>query len=405
MKARLSDFQLGQSAQVECTITDEMVDRFANLSGDDNAVHMSGEAARAMGFPQRVVHGCLTLSFLSTLIGTKLPGPGALWRSVNVEWTRPVLPGDHVVVRGEVTQISEAADSLVIRAEARNQSGTVVMRATATVGVLAGSSQAAIPMAPQASSSAAAAHGTVGRVVLVTGASRGIGRAIALALGKTGFSVAVGFHKGEAEARAVTDELRAAGGAAEPVGLDLTARDFDLEHLERTLGAPTALVHAATPPLSPKTLDEPGFDEHLEAYLAAYVRAPIALVRRFQRSMAAARWGRVVFLGTSALTGVPPPRMSAYVTGKSAMLGLSRSLALELGPHGVTVNVVSPGLTPTDLTRDVSPRTQLAEAQRTPLRRLATPADTAALVQFLLSDAASFVTGAHLPVTGGLTMG
>ena len=108
--------------------------------------------------------------------------------------------------------------------------------------------------------------------------------------------------------------------------------------------------------------------------------------------MAGARWGRVVLLGTSALLGGPPARMTAYVTAKSALLGMARSLAVELGPIGMTVDVVSPGLTATDVTRDVSPRAQLAEAQRIPMRRIATPEDTAAMVGFLISDAAAFVT-------------
>jgi 3-oxoacyl-[acyl-carrier protein] reductase len=401
---RLADFTVGQTAEVSCLISEAMVDEFARLSGDSNPVHMSAETARALGFPQRVVHGCLTLSLLSTLIGTRLPGEGALWRTVEVDWTRPVFPGDQVVVRGEVVQKSIAAESLVIKAEARNQAGTVVFRATATVGLLASAEQK--PHAAPSAADVAAQPSRVGsgKVVLVTGASRGIGRAIALALGRGGHPVAIGFHRAGAEAASVAAEINAEGGAAVTIQLDVTASRFDLSKLEQSLGTPTALVHAATPPLMLKKIGEPGFDENLEAYLAAYVRAPLALTRMLEASMTAARWGRVVLIGTSALLGAPPAKMTAYVTGKSAMLGLARSLAVELGPAGVTVNVVSPGLTATDLTRDVSPRAQLAEAQRTPLRRIATPSDTAGVVTFLFSEAGSFVTGAHLPVSGGLTM-
>jgi len=236
-------------------------------------------------------------------------------------------------------------------------------------------------------------------VAVVTGGSRGIGRAIATALGHAGYAVGVGYHRAEAEAAAVAAELP----SAQPVRLDVTAA-IDLGELERTLGAPTALVHCATPPLALKKLGDAGLDDDLDGYFAAYVRAPLALVRRMEPAMAAARWGRVILLGTSAAIGPPPARMTAYVTAKSALLGLARSLAVELGPSGVTVNVVSPGLTATDLTRDVSPRAQLSEAQRTPLRRLATPDDAASLCRFLMSDGAAFISGAHLPITGGLTM-
>lgn len=400
---RLADFTLGQTAEVDCTITEAMVDEFARLSGDNNAVHMKSEVARAMGFPQRVVHGCLTLSLLSTLIGTRLPGEGALWRTVEVDWTRPVYPGDHVVVRGEIVQKSVAADSMVIKAEARNQTGTVIFRATATVGLLARSDSAAEPVQVR-TPAVAAARAVNGKVVLVTGGSRGIGRSIALALARSGHPVAVGYHRGEAEAQAVAAQIKDDGGTATAVQLDVTSRSFDFSEVERSLGAPTALVHAATPPIALKRASDPGFEDDLDSYLAAYVRAPLALVRHLEPSMLSARWGRIVLLGTSYLLGAPPAKMTGYVTGKSAMLGLARSLAVELGPAGVTVNVVSPGMTATDLTRDVSPRAQMAEAQRTPMRRLATPADTAAVVSFLFSDGGAFITGAHLPVTGGLGM-
>jgi NAD(P)-dependent dehydrogenase (short-subunit alcohol dehydrogenase family) len=96
--------------------------------------------------------------------------------------------------------------------------------------------------------------------------------------------------------------------------------------------------------------------------------------------------------------------MSAYVIAKSAALGLMKALAVELAPSGMTVNMISPGLTMTDLTRDYSPRVQMAEAQRNPVRRLALAADAAHLARFLMSDEASFINGAHLPVTGGAPM-
>ncbi len=96
------NLQVGQRASLEVTMTEALIDAFAALSGDDNPLHMDSVAATRYGFPRRVAHGVLSLAFVSTLIGTKLPGVGALWRSLRVDWQRPIFPGDTISVDGQV---------------------------------------------------------------------------------------------------------------------------------------------------------------------------------------------------------------------------------------------------------------------------------------------------------------
>ena len=113
------------------------------------------------------------------------------------------------------------------------------------------------------------------------------------------------------------------------------------------------------------------------------------------------KFGRFIFLGTAALSGTPPAGWAAYVSAKSALTGLIRCAASELGRLGITVNMVSPGLTVTDLTADIPQRAKAVEAHHNPMRRLATAEDTANAISFLLSDAAGYINGVNLPVTGG----
>jgi 3-oxoacyl-[acyl-carrier protein] reductase len=138
--------------------------------------------------------------------------------------------------------------------------------------------------------------------------------------------------------------------------------------------------------------------------LRVYVKGALALCQAILPAVRNARWGRFIFLGSAGLIGAPPARMAAYLTAKSAALGLMKSLAVELGPLGMTVNTVSPGLTLDDPTGDYSPRVQKTEAQRNPVRRLARATDSAHMVRFLMSDEASFINGNHLPITGGSPM-
>lgn len=405
-----SAFPVGTSAAHTVQISAELVDRFAALSGDDNPLHMRDDFARTAGFSRRVAHGALAVAFLSTLIGKQMPGTGALWRAVRVDWVRPVYVDDVLTLTATVVRRSSNGDSLKLEVTGTNQLGTVVLRGDADVGLTEQSffaPRATDAAAPTSSSAhASAVTDASRRVVLVTGASRGIGRAIALGLGKQGYAVGVGFNAGSTDADQVVHEIVSTGGAAVPVRIDVRERSGfhdPLAALASTLGRCTGFVHAATPPLLHQTFEESD-DDAFDLYYNAYVRASASIVRTMIPAMREAKWGRVALLATTAVVGVPPAKMSAYVTAKSALLGLSRALAVELGPLGTTVNVVSPGLVATDLTRDYSPRTRLAEAQRAPMRRLAVPEDVSALINYLFSEQGSFITGAHLPVNGGIGM-
>ena len=129
--------QVGFVATCDLTLTDEDVISFARLSQDTNPLHIDPVAARELGFPRPVAHGLLTLGSISRLIGTELPGPGALWVSQDVQFLTPVLVGDHLSARVEVMQVSKAAGIVVLRTEVLNRSSnTRALIGTAKVNVL-----------------------------------------------------------------------------------------------------------------------------------------------------------------------------------------------------------------------------------------------------------------------------
>ena len=417
----MSDFKsaeklpVGLKRSVEVAITREMVDAFVTLSGDDNPIHVQPTFAQAAGLRGPVVHGCLTLAVVSKLIGTTLPGPGALMRSLQVDWLKPVFAGDKLIVTGKVEQHSASTESVLLRIEGRNQVGAVVMRVRATVGLLGETTaeQKVVGVSGEGSAAkpgdkplAPSATGVAGRAVLVTGESLGIGRAIALELGRCGYPVAVGYLEAEREANESVREIVAAGGKAAAISLDLSSRDQIIDSLSKCgadLGPVLAVVHAATPPADSVPVAELE-EATLDWYWRVCAKGALTLCQGILPAVRSSRWGRFIFVGSAALIGAPPARMAAYVTAKSAALGLMRSLAVELGPFGMTVNAVSPGMTLADVGSNFSPRVQMAEAQRNPLRRLAQGSDIAQMVRFLMSDEAAFINGAHLPITGGAPM-
>lgn len=240
-----------------------------------------------------------------------------------------------------------------------------------------------------------------GKVALVTGASRGIGAAIARALGQEAVRVAVNYHQSEAKALAVVDEIRAAGGQALAVRAD--ARHPEqlqamAERVKAELGPIGILVLNASIGFPVKGfLEYPweAFEAKLNGELAAAFHGCRAVVPQ----MLEAKEGSIVAI-SSSLARHPGWGFCAHSAAKAGLEGLVRALALELGPAGIRVNAVAPGLTLTDATSFLTEEAKRAVAGHTPLRRVALAEDMAEAVLGVLK--AGFVTGVTVPVNGGL---
>ena len=191
------------------------------------------------------------------------------------------------------------------------------------------------------------------RVALVTGSTRGLGRAIAARLGADGFAVAVnGLH--DDDVQAVAEEIRTAGGVADGFAADVTDERAVTElvaAVTSALGPVDVLVLNATGPQPEGALADVGWDEH-RAQLAFFVESPLLLGRAVIPGMRARRFGRIVHID-SEVADRPPPGRSAYATAKSAQIGLARSWARELAADGITVNSVAPGFIPVERHADV----------------------------------------------------
>ena len=240
------------------------------------------------------------------------------------------------------------------------------------------------------------------RVALVTGSSRGLGAAIARRLARDGMAVAVNGLEDRGPALAVVDAIRREGGHADAFMVDVTdereASGLVAEVVDR-LGSLDVLVVNATGPQPEAPLADVAWADHL-AQLEFFVKSPVVLGRGVVPRMQARQFGRIVQID-SEVVDRPPPGRSAYVTAKSAQIGLTRSWARELAPYGITVNTVAPGFVPVERHADVSEETRAAYLATVPAGRMGTPADIAHAVSFFASEAAGFVTGQRLLVDGG----
>ncbi|MFY0408653.1 SDR family NAD(P)-dependent oxidoreductase [Solicola sp. PLA-1-18] len=242
-------------------------------------------------------------------------------------------------------------------------------------------------------------------VALVTGASRGLGAAIAEALAATGQPVAVNYASTGALADAVVSRITDAGGRAAAYRADVTSA-AEVERLvaeiDAELGPVTVLVVNATG-AQPTTPIEALTTDDLEPMLDFFVRSPTLLTTAVVPGMRAAGAGRIVHIGSDVVDRAPEGN-AAYVAAKSAQLGLARVAARELGRHGITVNTVQPGWVPVERHADVPAADLDAYLRDVPVGRAGTPAEVAASVVHLASREAAFVNGAVLAVNGGSTV-
>ncbi len=240
-------------------------------------------------------------------------------------------------------------------------------------------------------------------VAVVTGGSRGLGRACAIALAGAGWTVAIGYRSSEADAKGTLDALESAGTAGLTVHLDITDGSSVQEAFRRVsdeVGGVTGLVNNAG--YSQDGLLIKYSMDTYDRVMETNVRGSFLCTQAALRSMLRARWGRIVNM-SSAVAIRGNAGQTVYAASKSALLGMTKSLAREVGARGITVNAVCPGLVDTEMTSHLDEEAVAYYVDRTPAGRTATHEEVAAVVRFLMSDEASYVNGAVMPVDGGLT--
>jgi 3-oxoacyl-[acyl-carrier protein] reductase len=241
-----------------------------------------------------------------------------------------------------------------------------------------------------------------GRIALVTGASRGIGKAIAAMLAAQG-AVVVAAARG-VNAKAAADEILAAGGTAEPIALDVTdagAVEGAVAGVLQRHGRIDILVNNAG--IAKDQLMLRMKRDDWDAVLATNLTAAFALTQAVLKPMLKQRGGRIVNISSVVGQGGNAGQAN-YAASKAGIIGFSKAVALEVASRGITVNVVAPGLIDTDMTRAITGSAHEEWASKIPLKRLGSPADVAAAVCFLASDEASYITGQVLAVNGGMYM-
>lgn len=242
------------------------------------------------------------------------------------------------------------------------------------------------------------------RIALVTGGSRGIGRAIALSLASTGATVIVNYRGNQAAADETVSAIESAGGKAVAIQADVAnAEDVDrlFKEVMDRFGRIDVLVNNAG--ITRDTLMLRMKDEDWDAVMDTNLRGLFLCTRAALRPMTRARWGRIINI-TSVVGLMGNAGQANYAAAKAGIIGFSKSVAREIGSRSITVNAVAPGFIDTELTAVLGPETREALIKQIPLGRLGTPDDVASLVTFLASEQAAYITGQTFNTDGGMVM-
>jgi 3-oxoacyl-[acyl-carrier protein] reductase len=388
---KYTDINIGDIENLKHKITQTDIEKFVALTGDDNKLHVDEKFASTTSFKKPVAHGMLGASFISTIIGTKLPGDGALWFSQTLEFLLPVRVGDELTVTAQVVKKIDKDQIIELNIDIKNQDRQVVTRGVAKVKVVEIKEEetAAEPVIRQ-------------KTALVIGGTGGIGRAVCTQLAEDGYYVFIHYFSNKSLAEKLQQDIARKHGKATIIKADIT-NDIELNDLYRSFERYTdnldVLINCSSikiPKVSFNDLQWNDFKDQINFH----VKSVFEVSKKFMHLLEIGKRGKIINIGTLA-ADKPNADWAHYITAKMALYGLTKALAFELGPKGITVNMVSPGLIDTELTADIPEKVKLIMASQTPLRRLATVKDVAGAISFLASEKSDFITGENIRINGG----
>jgi 3-oxoacyl-[acyl-carrier protein] reductase len=326
----------------------------------------------------------------------KIPGPGALWISQSLEFKAPARIGDQLQVIAEVTAKSDSQRILELDIKVVTQNKVVLITGQSKVKVVEFNS----------SSEKEEKKEVAKPVVLISGAAKGIGAAIAQKIAIAGYPVAINYNSSVEDAEFVLEEITSKGGTAAIFKANITDEKqvkSMVQNIENTLGKVGILINNASGVIRNKKfadLDWKDIQDHLDVQ----IKGSFNLCKAVLPGMEENKTGRIINISSIYADGVPPTQTYDYVLAKAALSSFTKSLAVEFSPKGITVNNIAPGMTETTLISDVPDKTKLVTKMQTPLRRLGHVEDIANVALMLMGDAGNYITGETIRVCGGQQM-
>jgi len=387
------DIAVGETSELSRIVLQSDVDRFVGLTGDDNPLHVDAEFASRTTFKEPVVHGMLAGSLVSTLIGTQLPGPGALWVRQEFRFLGPVRVGDNLTITAVVVAKHQREQTIDLDIVANVTGRGSVLRGKGTVMVLNLQDQdnTANVIKPA-------------RRALITGATGAIGSAIARSLSADGFHVIVHSNRNLKNAMVLQEELSKDGKICDVFQCDLlnaeNVEKFSQDLVGRFGIIDTLVLNASSAIDDTDLLNTQS--ARINETIAMNLISSLSLIQDFMPGMKKQGWGRIIGVSSDVVHVQPTKGWFSYTVGKTALEALVRQAAIEFGHFGVTSNLVAPGMTDTSFVSNIPARMRQVVAQTTPNRRLANTTDIASAISYLCQSDSGHINGQTIRINGGI---
>lgn len=392
---KYTEIKIGDKAEVIHTITESDISKFVDLTGDDNKLHVNKDFARRTELKKPVVHGMLGASFISTLIGTKLPGDGALWFSQTLEFLKPVRVGDTISVLAEVISKNDKAKVIELKTEIYNQNKQIVTSGISKIKVVEIKTNEVDNILIVERE----------KVALIIGASGGVGKATAIKLANDGFDLILHYNSNNNIVLQLAEEIKKLGRKVTIIKADLLI-SYEIKSLIDKLNRDhtnlSAFVNCSTVKIPNIKFQDLAWEE-MQRHIDINIRSNFFLLKEILKIFEKNKYGKVVLLST-LYTEIYPSEWLHYITSKSALNGFAKALAIEYASKKININLISPGMMDTDLVSEVSEKTKLLTEAKTPLKRLCTTNDVANAILFLVSSNSDFITGETIRINGGQIM-
>ena len=387
---------VGKETVIKKKIIKKDIINFSKLSGDTNPIHINQNYAKKMGFGKLVAHGMLTESFISSIIGNKLPGPGSLWAEKQIKFLKIVRENDIITFKSKITEIHEKNNLAVIDIKAYNQFKELVFDSLNKVILSQDIKIKALKKNNQI---------FVGKklikvrkkLAIILGASGGIGIAVTNKLLKKKFNVIALYRSDNTELK----KLSKINKNLHIHNLDLNNKSSIIEFIKIIKkNYPTHFINCYSPKIYPVNFDKIT-NEDFDHYFDKSLKNIFLLIKECVKRFKVIGEGNIIDI-TSVFLKLPEINFLPYITFKGSMTALIKSLSVELAIHNIRANSVMAGVTDTQQISDMSKKQKLLIAAKTPLQRIAIPSDIADAVYFLTSKESKFITGSMIDVNGGI---
>lgn len=399
----IQDIQLGQQASFKVAVSEASIKAFSRLTGDYSPIHTNEEFARRTQFRTRIAHGLLAYSYVSTLVGMYLPGENATILNHSARYLKPVRANDRLEVSGRITQKDNVLGRIILEIKITNQRQELV--ADGIVSVMVN------PPAKKGITMKDLKKNDLkldfkGKTVLITGASRGIGAACAKLFAHHNANIIINYNLGKNDAEEVLRDITASGRKAICLKADVT-NDQEVEKMVqqglKKFSKIDILVNNAMNNALPMEFQRLEWKD-MQKDIDVALKGAFNCIKSVLPGMLKNGYGKVINVTTIYANSAPPSGFTKYVTAKTALLGLTRSLAIEFAPKNIFFNVISPGFTDTDLGAHVPQWLKEKMALENPQKRLAQPLDIAKAILVMASTYTDYVTGNQMLACGGSVM-